>query len=127
MVAKLRENSPSLWDGAKCHQLTITREHDPFFSEDEDEQQEAVDFCNGGADGIVCPIREKCLFFALVNNEKSGVWGGCSPLTRKAIRKKFPSKGGKPHENWQWMSENEALEGLNAQKLKKELDEETRN
>ena len=122
MVLRLREDSPNSWNGAKCHNLTVTEGYDPFF--DDNEMDEAINFCNGEADGIVCPIREKCLHFALTNNEKFGVWGGTSELTRKAIRKRLPSKGGKPNDGWEWMTEEQSLQGLDRNRLKKELDEE---
>jgi WhiB family redox-sensing transcriptional regulator len=122
LVLRLREDSPNLWDGAKCLSVTVTGDYDPFF--DDEEMDEAISFCNGESDGIVCPIREKCLHFALTNNEKFGVWGGTSELTRKALRKKLPSKGGKPNSGWKWMSEEDALDGLDRERLKRELDEE---
>lgn len=126
MVLKLRQASPhNYWEGAKCHKVNVL-EDDPFFSEEEDEQQDAVDFCNGAFDAV-CPLRDECLLFALTNNEKFGVWGGSLPITRKAIRKKYPSRGGKPNQGWRWMSEEDALEGLDRRKLQKELDEDTRN
>jgi hypothetical protein len=127
MVLKLRENPPdNNWEGAKCHKIDI-RTDDPFFSDDEYDIQDAADFCNGTFDGNVCPIRDKCMLFALTNNEKFGVWGGTTPLCRKAIRKKYPSKGGKKNEQWHWMTEEKALEGLSREKLKRELDEELRS
>jgi hypothetical protein len=33
-----------------------------------------------------CPAREACLDFALVANEREGVWGGTLPDERKSIR-----------------------------------------
>lgn len=102
--------------------MDVNSDYDPFFSEDEIDTEEAVNFCNGEADGVICPIREQCLLFALTNNERFGVWGGCNELTRKAIRKKFPSKGGKRNNQWQWMSEEEALKGLSRERLLKEDD-----
>jgi hypothetical protein len=127
MVLRLRENPPSQWDGAKCHMITVGRDYDPFFSEYDDDIAEAVDFCNGESDGVVCPLRDQCLSFALVNNQKYGVWGGTTPLGRKAIRKRWPSKGGKPNSEWKWLTEEQALEGLPRERLKKELDEELRS
>lgn len=125
MVLKLREPSPGLWSGAKCHSTTVTGEYDPFF--DDDEMEEAVVYCNGSVDNRICPLREKCLLFALTNNERFGVWGGTSEITRKAIRKKYPSKGGKPNAEWEWMSEDQALAGLDRERLEKELNEDKRN
>lgn len=125
MVLKLREQSPGLWDGAKCHQVEVTSTYDPFF--DDEEMEEAVQFCNGSADDRICPLREQCLHFALTNHEKFGVWGGMSELGRKAVRKKFPSRGGKPNPDWGWMTEEDALQGLDVEKLKRELDEDKKN
>ena len=50
----------------------------------------------------MCPVRDQCLIFALVNNEKSGVWGGASELGRRWLRKKWPLKGKEPRPEWQW-------------------------
>lgn len=122
MVLRLRDAAPDQWDGAKCLSVAVTRDYDPFFSEDESDSVEAVNFCNGEADGVQCPIREQCLLFALTNNERFGVWGGCNEITRRAIRKKLPSKGGKRNSKWQWMSEEEALKGLSREKLLREDD-----
>ena len=127
MVLKLRESSPSNnWAGAKCHMVNVSKDDDCFFSDDEVDIAEAVDFCNGTWDDNPCPLRDACLNFALINNEKYGVWGGTTPLCRRAIRKKYPSKGGKKNEQWQWMSEEKALEGLSREKLKRELEDELR-
>lgn len=124
MVLRLREVAPhNNWEDAKCHQFDVSK-NDPFFSDDEDEMKEAAIFCNGEADGIRCPLRDLCLDFALVNNEKFGVWGGTSELTRKALRKKYPSRGGKRNENWKWKTEEEALEGLDRKALREELRQE---
>lgn len=122
MVLRLRDAAPENWDGAKCLTVQVGKDYDPFFSEDAVDTEEAVNFCNGEADGVTCPIREQCLLFALTNNERFGVWGGANEITRKAIRKKFPSKGGKRNSQWQWMSEEEALKGLSREKLLKDDD-----
>jgi hypothetical protein len=124
VVLRLRDKPPGSWDDAKCLDITVNKDYDPFFSEDEVDIEEAVNFCNGEADGRVCPIREQCLLFALTNNEKFGIWGGSTEITRKAIRKKYPSRGGKRNENWHWMTEQEALEGLDRKALKEELQQE---
>jgi|SRR5258708_40109074 len=124
MVLRLRDVAPDYWDDAKCLSVEVNREYDPFFSEDETDIEEAVNFCNGEADGVVCPIREQCLLFALTNNERFGVWGGCNEITRKAIRRKLPSKGGKRNTEWQWMSEKDALAGLSKERLLKEKEED---
>lgn len=122
MVLRLRKAAPGQWDDAKCRIIRVTEDYDPFF--EDEHMDDALDFCNGLHDDTVCPIRHKCLLFALSNNEKFGVWGGMSELGRKAIRKKMPARGGKPNYDWQWMNEETALSGLDADRLRRELDEE---
>jgi Transcription factor WhiB len=120
MVLRLRVSSPDDWRDAKCRIVGVTAEYDPFF----DDQDEALVFCNGEADGVVCPIREECLRFALTNNHKEGVWGGCSELTRRALRKRWPLQGKTPRPQWRWMSEQEALKGLRLSDLLAEDEDE---
>lgn len=102
MVAVPRQESP--WDGTeKCSGMVYgpyDREgwEDPFF---EGPEEEAVAFCRGSIEGDTpCPQLEKCLIFALLNNERDGVWAA-SPSDRKAIRKRWPLKRGKlPRPEW---------------------------
>lgn len=122
MVINLRMDPPDIWESAKCRPFPPTRDEDPFF--DEEDNTEALAFCNGTADGIVCPLRNECLLFALVNNCKEGVWGGTSEITRKAIRKKYPpSRAQQLRDEWTWTSEKDALQGLSKQRLLKEEQE----
>lgn len=118
MVMNLRQPAPWAqtpgYKAGKCQSVTITRDYDPFWGIEDGEEiadlQPALDFCNGEADGVVCPIREQCLIFALVNNEKTGVWGGTTPQTRRAIRKQWPLRRGKnPRPEWHWMTEEAAM------------------
>jgi len=101
-----------------------TSDYDPWFT-DED-MPDAIDLCNGTADGKVCPLRDACLNFALVNNEKYGVWGGTSEITRAAMRKKHKAPYGKSSPEWKWMTEDEALTGLTDREIK-ELRNENSN
>lgn len=110
MVLKLRMNSPKGWDKAKCSQVDISAGYDPFFSEDKEEINDALGFCNGWEDGRVCPVRESCLIFALTNNEKDGIWGGTTEVQRRVIRKKYPpARGGKPREEWKLVHQDKEL------------------
>ena len=110
MVLKLRQEPPN-WEKAKCKNIPLTKDYDPFF--DEEDNVPALEFCNGTADGVICPIRHECMIFALTNNCKEGVWGGTSETTRKAMRKKYPPlKGNIERDEWQWTSEKDALKGL---------------
>jgi hypothetical protein len=104
MVLHLRLNAPENWEGAKCEMVKVTRDVDPFFDSPED----AVEFCNGDADGVVCPLRDQCLLFALTNNCAWGVYGGMTEDDRRALRKKWPLKSGKePRPEWVWMPPGE--------------------
>jgi hypothetical protein len=81
-----------------------------------------MSFCNGDFDNSVCPIRDLCLKFALVNGERYGVWGGVSAVGRLGIRKNHPPvRGTKDNPDWHWVTEEDALEGLSKEKLLREL------
>lgn len=121
MVLRLRINPPGNWSRAKCLGITATSDYDPFF----EDMPEAVAFCNGDNDGVICPIRHECLLFALTNNLREGVWGGCSELTRRAIRRKYPMQERRePRPEWAWMSQTEAMNGISIFDLLKYEEEE---
>lgn len=120
MVLKLRYGAPDGWERAKCKNIEVNQGYDPFF----DEEEEAMDFCNGEFDNSPCPIRNECLLYALTNNERYGVWGGMSEIGRKAIRKRYPLQGKQPRGEWEWQSQADALEGINLKDLLEEDDEE---
>lgn len=133
MVLRLRVPAPGGWQQAKCRgqvrRLPADAEegieaddelYDPFFSDTPGDlvERDAVDFCNGTIDGMQCPIRDGCLTFALTNNERFGVYGGMTELARKALRKKWPWKGGKePRPEWRWMSQEEAISLVSPEEL----------
>lgn len=108
MAVQLRAGIPGRWEGARCRQLRITRPEDdlPFLPECQDLM---LDFCNTPEP---CPVRARCLLFALVNNYSKGVWGGMGPEDRVALRKKFPLGAGQRTGSgitydlppqWEWM------------------------
>jgi hypothetical protein len=131
MVMRLRVPAPWHKRPLKCADVQVSRDYDPFFGveggEETGDLSPAVEFCNGTADGVVCALRDECLIFALTNNEKTGVWGGTTPATRKAIRKQWPLRSGKtPRPEWAWMSEADAmamLTELQRAEIDAELDE----
>jgi hypothetical protein len=120
MVLKLRTPAPGAWEQAKCDGKLADTSYDPWF----EDMDEALDFCNGTWDGDTCPIRHECLLYALTNNERYGVWGGTSELTRRAIRKRWPLKGREPRPEWQWMTEQDAITGLAPEQLAEDDDDE---
>lgn len=96
MVMRLRISAPH-WDGggnaskaASCLKFQPTKDHDDFFGDGTGQESEAKHICNGTYTGTVCPLREQCLRFALVNNEHYGVWGGLDALERAYIRRFVP-------------------------------------
>lgn len=52
-----------------------------FFPEKGTSQAEARSYC------LVCPVRQRCLDFALANNEDTGIWGGKSTRQRRTMRR----------------------------------------
>jgi hypothetical protein len=119
MVLRLRQASPD-WNQAKCAGMATGEANDPWFDNSQedgglDETEEARDLCNGVADGVVCPLREACLIFAALNNERYGVWGGMTESDRRLMRKIYPwdSKNpSEPHPEWRWYSSDELQELL---------------
>ena len=130
MVLRLRVEAPGGWRKAKCRGQVQrlpgdTEVYDPFCSDDPDEMQDALDFCNGTIDGVACPIRDACLLFALTNNERFGVWGGMSEIGRRALRKRWPWRGGCiPRPEWRWMTQTEALALVTPEELAEEDSDE---
>jgi hypothetical protein len=123
MVLNLRTTITHVLREAKCW----GRVEEPW-TEDEDAQRlldpwfedhaVATDFCNGTVDGVVCPIRQECLEYALVNNCREGVWGGMTEAGRKALRRRWPpanTREARPE--WQWMTDAVALTGVNPDEL----------
>ena len=116
LLLKLRSPVPDGWARAKCRDFDISND-DPFFSDDEIDQEEAASYCNGDVDRKPCPIRDKCLLFALSNNIDYGVFGGMTQLGRKGMKKKLPPHKGKPNSDWRHMTQDEALSNLSEREI----------
>ena len=52
---------------------------DTFYPASDEEAEEAKAICR------VCPVREACLEYALINRERDGVWGGATERERRRI------------------------------------------
>lgn len=52
---------------------------DIFYPSADEEAEEAKSICR------VCPVREPCLEYALLNRERDGVWGGATERERRRI------------------------------------------
>lgn len=79
-------------------------------------------FCNGVYDNRICPARQQCLIFALANKEHYGVWGGETPLTRKAQRIKLNPGKAIAHPDWKWETQEQALDGFTTREIQKMKD-----
>jgi hypothetical protein len=115
------------WAEAKCLDIDITKD-DPFFSDDEVDQEEAANFCNGTVDGKQCAVRNSCLLHALSMNCEYGVFGGLTALERKILKKKLPSKRRKANPEWRWMDKEELLQGVSQrtiEDLRRSLDDQS--
>ena len=52
---------------------------DIFYPSADEEAEEAKSICG------VCPVRESCLEYAILNRERDGVWGGATERERRRI------------------------------------------
>lgn len=87
------ETNPRL--RARCLDFPLPNKfYDPWFENAVD----AMSICNGDPVGPVCPVRDRCLKRALVNNERFGIWGGMLHDDRKRLKDDFPDDP----EMWTW-------------------------
>ena len=52
---------------------------DIFYPAADEDAEEAKGICG------ICPVREACLEYALVNRERDGVWGGATERERRRL------------------------------------------
>jgi WhiB family transcriptional regulator, redox-sensing transcriptional regulator len=68
---------PEEWmDQAEC----VGADPDLFFPERGEDSRTAKEIC------YRCPVRQKCLEYAMKHGEKYGIWGGKSERERRQIR-----------------------------------------
>lgn len=113
MVLRLRTNAPEWggWENGEYQANCLDNFTEHFDNDAHDYgskyPQDALGTCNNE----VCPLRQQCLDFALLNNEQYGVWGGMTEEDRMALRRKFPAKkvDGEfvPREEWVWHEPSE--------------------
>lgn len=76
------------WDTDDWRQTAACRDTDPDLFFPIGTTGQAVDQIEAArAVCMSCDVRERCLEFALVTNQESGVWGGTSEEERHALRK----------------------------------------
>lgn len=96
---QLRIESPRWVEGgAKCPQDADADNADFNIPFDEPELQKGI--CRGTWDNRPCRMRNKCLVFALINNEQYGVWGGLTEDERKWVRKEIPKSEWTEPDEW---------------------------
>jgi WhiB family transcriptional regulator, redox-sensing transcriptional regulator len=49
----------------------------------------AKEYCLGTAETAPCPVRNKCLLYAIESDETHGIWGGLSHRERNALVRKW--------------------------------------
>lgn len=118
MTYRARTPIRDAWRGARCRTLDLTA-GDPVY--DKARQDEMIAYCN---EPEPCPLRTRCLQFALSNQCVLGVWGGMSPQDRWALRRRYPqlppgrapdgTQHWEPHPRWQWSPPGEAVAMLTA-------------
>lgn len=118
MVLRLRTPAPD-WERGNCRDQATGPDMDPWFDNSdlgyENQTELGREVCNGDVDGTICQIRDACLRFALVNNERFGVWGGTSEVDRRALRKMWPWPGGaEPRPEWKWFPPGDVAKMLPA-------------
>jgi len=62
---------------ASAHCSTVIPEI--FFPEARERADHAKEICGG------CPVREDCLGYAIVNDEREGIWGAATPRERRSL------------------------------------------
>ena len=78
---------PSTWDDANWRDNAACRHADPelFFpvgttGDAIDDTEAAIGLCRR------CPVRAQCLEFAMVTNQRDGIWGAMSEEDRRRMR-----------------------------------------
>jgi len=69
--------TPSPFDGT---QLCVDADPDLFFTEET--EADAIALCSS------CWVKERCLSYALSNNETIGVWGGTTARERRLMKRR---------------------------------------
>lgn len=67
------------------HEYGLCLETDPeaFYPDKGGSTREAKMVCQA------CPVKDECLEYALLNDERYGIWGGLSDRERRRLRKKL--------------------------------------
>ena len=71
-------------DGQSWQERALCAETDPeaFFPEKGGSTREAKKVC------LTCEVRDDCLEYALMNDERFGIWGGLSERERRKLKKR---------------------------------------
>ena len=82
-LTAMLESQPPQPSAQDWYQQALCPQTDPgaFFPEQGGSTKEAKKICLG------CPVRERCLQWALDNDERFGVWGGLSERERRRLKR----------------------------------------
>lgn len=79
-----------IWERGKCREVGADLK-DFFPDRDRDLYGPSADrakaVCRGTDGGPVCPVLLECLAYALLTEDRFGIWGGLSPRERNALRR----------------------------------------
>jgi WhiB family redox-sensing transcriptional regulator len=82
-IAELLESGQEIWQSfALCSEV----DYDTFFPEKGGSTKEAKRIC------AECAVSEQCLEYAIVNDQRYGIWGGIAESERYEIRKAKAAK-----------------------------------
>ncbi|MDO5700740.1 MAG: WhiB family transcriptional regulator [Bowdeniella nasicola] len=76
--ADVEYGSPAWYEAALCAQT----DPEAFFPEKGGSTRDAKRVCS------TCPVRGKCLEYALANDERFGIWGGLSERERRSLKRR---------------------------------------
>ena len=79
-----------IWERAKCREVGANL-RDFYPKRDRDQYGPSADrakaVCRGRDGGPVCRVLLECLAYALLTEDRFGIWGGLSPRERNALRR----------------------------------------
>ena len=73
--------------GWAARALCVGWDPEAFFPPNDDAARETRDIC------AACPVRGQCLAYAVIANERFGIWGGLDPQERHTLRKRLQRHG----------------------------------
>ena len=73
--------------GWAARALCVGFDPEAFFPPGDDPAIEARAIC------AACPVRGECLAYAVIADERFGIWGGLDPRQRRTVRRRLERRG----------------------------------